>query len=230
MKREQGHNRPYYEAYDDRYKQVHAFGMSWESDQPTKIVTTFLKKYNITPDKKGLEIGCGEGRDAIRLLNKHYQLTAADISEEAIRYCRTKYPACSDHFLCLDCLHGEHNMTYDYIYAVAVLHMLTEDEDRQAFYRFIRDHLKEGSTALICTMGDGEYEMESDAAQAFEMLERRHRSGRMMKVAATTCRMVSFDSFLSEIHDAGLTLCEKGISDESPSFNQLMYAVVKKAE
>ena len=56
----------YYEAYDQRYRQVHERGMEWFSGQPTPIVGEVLAKYGITPDAPMLEIGCGEGQD-IRL-------------------------------------------------------------------------------------------------------------------------------------------------------------------
>ena len=40
--------------------------------------------------------------------------------------------------------------------------MLVLDADRNSFYRFIYEHLVENGIALICTMGDGEFEMQSD--------------------------------------------------------------------
>lgn len=58
---------------------------------------------------------------------------------------------------------------FDFIYAIAVVHMLVLDEDRDGFYRFIYNHLKPEGLALICTMGDGEYEVKSDINQAFDI-------------------------------------------------------------
>ncbi len=50
--------------------------------------------------------------------------------------------------------------------------MLVLDEDRNGFYQFIRSHLKSDGIALICSMGDGNYEMQSDISNAFELQER----------------------------------------------------------
>ena len=104
--------------------------------------------------------------------------------------------------------------------------MLVLDEDRDGFYQFIRNHLTTDGIALICTMGDGEIERQSDISTAFTLQERNHESGKMM-VAGTSCRMVSWDTFESELARNGLTLIEKGITSALPNFNNLMYAVIK---
>ena len=66
-----------------------------------------------------------------------YGLLATDISEEAVSFCRKRMPAHESSFQVLDCINGSHEGRYDFIYAVAVLHMLVLDEDRKAFYRFL---------------------------------------------------------------------------------------------
>lgn len=116
--------------------------------------------------------------------------------------------------------------TFNFIFAIAVVHMLVLDEDRDGFYRFIRSHLTAEGKALICTMGDGEFEMQSDISIAFTLQERNHDSGKMM-VAGTSCRMVSWNTLENELARNGLTIIEKGITSSLPDFNCLMYAVVK---
>lgn len=219
--------RKYYEAYEERYKTAHAQGVSWENDVSTPIVPETLKKYQIAQNARLLEIGCGEGRDARGILHAGYDLLATDISKEAIAYCQQQLPQYASHFRVLDCLADELNEKFDVIYAVAVVHMLVLDEDRKGFYQFIRNHLQENGIALICTMGNGEFEVQSDITQAFALQERNHASGKMM-VAGTSCRMVSWNTFEQEIALSGLTLVEKGMTNALPSFDQLMYAVVKK--
>ena len=80
--------RKYYEAYDDRYTQIHGQGLQWFDDAPSAIVKETISAYGITPQHKLLELGCGEGRDALPLLAEGYDLIATDISHEAIRFCR----------------------------------------------------------------------------------------------------------------------------------------------
>lgn len=216
----------YYKAYDERYKAIHRKGFSWAGDAPSPIVLETIEKYGITPAQEILEIGCGEGRDAKAVLEAGFRLTATDISREAIRYCQVKMPAFASRFQVMDCLGDKLDSRFDFIYAVAVVHMLVPDKDRDGFYRFIGAHLRPGGLALICSMGDGEFEMQSDISTAFTLQERNHQSGKVM-VAGTSCRMVSFPTFEAELARNGLEIVEKGFTEAMPDFNCLLYAVVK---
>lgn len=219
-------NRKYYTAYEERYKTAHAQGVSWSSSVSTPIVMEAIEKFGINHSQRLLEIGCGEGRDSRTVLEHGFQLTATDISKEAITYCKKEMPEYAGQFKVLDCLSGELDEKFDFIFAIAVLHMLVPDEDRDGFYGFIRSHLTNDGIALICTMGDGEMERQSDISAAFTLQERNHESGKMM-VAGTSCRMVSWNTFEKELARNGFTLIEKGMTSSLPDFNSLMYAVVK---
>jgi len=219
--------RKYYEAYDERYKTAHEKGVSWEHMKSTPIILEIIKRYNLSTKQTFLEIGCGEGRDSKAVLENGYDLLATDISTEAIKYCKKTMPDYEANFSALDCLSDSLKEQFDFIYAVAVVHMLVADEDRNGFYQFIQKHLKQDGIALICTMGDGKFEMQSDISKAFENTEREHESGKMM-VAGTSCRMVSFSTFENELQKNKLQIIEQGITSAIPNFNSLMYAVVKK--
>ena len=220
-------NRKYYEAYEERYKTVHARGMSWSSTISTPLVMKTLEQYQITPKHRLLEIGCGEGRDSRTVFEHGFQLLATDISPEAIAYCRKTIPDYADHFRVLDCLADQLTETYNFIFAIALIHMLVPDEDRNGFYQFIRNHLSLQGIALICTMGDGEMETQSDISAAWTLQERSHESGKML-IAATSCRMVSWNTWEKELARNHLTLIEKGITAALPDFSSLMYAIVKR--
>lgn len=221
--------RKYYEAYDDRYRQVHKMDLQWFCDAPSPIVTETIQKYGITRAHRLLELGCGEGRDAFALLAQGYNLLATDISPEAIAFCRERMRAHRDSFHILDCVAGQLAGQFDFIYAVAVVHMLVEDADRSAFYRFIRDHLTLEGKALICTMGDGKLERSSDIATAFQLQDRIHeQTGTPVRIAGTSCRMVSFETFERELRQNGLTVVGSGMTAIEPDFNQMMFAVVRK--
>ena len=220
-------NRKYYAAYDDRYKTAHQKGVSWAGDKNSPIVLEIIRKYNIQLEDNLLEVGCGEGRDSRAVLESGYNLMATDISTEAIAYCKRIMPNFKEHFSVLDCLSDKLDKQFDFIYGIAVIHMLVLDEDRNRFYQFICNHLKPDGLALICTMGDGEFEMQSDITRAFEIQERNHESGKMM-VAGTSCRMVSFKTFNNELERNNLEVIETGITSALPDFDSLMFAVVKK--
>ena len=217
----------YYEAYDERYKAIHQKGFSWAGDVATPMVLEVMRRFDLPKEARILEIGCGEGRDARAVLDEGYNLIATDISPEAISYCQSRFPKYADRFQILDCLNGDCNSTFDMIYAVAVLHMLVEDEDRKRFYSFIREHLSDNGIAIVCSMGDGESEFSTRAEDAFEIRERNHFSG-PVQVASTSCRMVGFRKFEEEISEAGLTVVEKGLTSAMPDFDSLLYAVIRK--
>lgn len=221
--------RHYYEAYDDRYRQVHGAGLQWEFPKPTPIVGAVMEKFGIEKNAKILEVGCGEGRDALDLLGQGYNVLATDIAPQAISWCREKAPKFAEHFQVLDCLHGERNGQFDFIYGIAVLHMLVLDDDRRAFYRFFREHLGKRGIGLICTMGDGKAEICSDPSEAFLLKDRTHQeTGKVLKIAGTSCRMVSFSSMEAELQGSGLIILETGVTNAEPNFSELMYAVVRR--
>ena len=224
-------DRIYYEAYDDRYIQVHTKNLQWASHMSSPIVTDVIQRFDLSKRADILEIGCGEGRDASFLLKQRYRLIATDISPEAIRYCRAANPQFAECFQVLDCLTGKLDVKFDYIYAVAVVHMLVNDSHRAAFYRFIREHLKENGIGLICTMGDGSTERKSDISTAFELRERNHgETGEKLILAETSCRMVDWETFLSELHGNGLYVLEHGLTAVEPDFPVMMYAVIRKSK
>ena len=220
-------DKKYYMAYEERYRTAHQKGVSWASGQHTPVVVRTLQKYHIGRDQGILEIGCGEGRDAREVLRNGYHLLATDLSPEAVSYCKAAMPAFVDRFEVLDCLVDPLEEAFDFIYSVAVIHMLVLDEDRDGFYRFVYSHLKPEGLALICTMGDGTFEMQTDIRTAFVPQEREHASGKMM-VAGTSCRMVAFQTWRKEMERNHLEIVEQGITSALPDFNSLMYVVVRK--
>ncbi len=222
--------RKYYEAYDDRYRQIHGLNLQWFYDNPTPIIMDTICEFGIRHDQPILELGCGEGRDAYPLLKDGYQLLATDISSAAIRYAQNKWPELAEDFTVLDCVAGDIPKKFDFIYAVAVVHMLVEDAHRDGFYRFLREQLSDNGIALVCTMGNGEMERQSDTSTAFDLQERIHeQTGRTVRIAGTSCRIVTFPTYREELARNGLTILEEGITAVEPDFPCMMYAVVKKS-
>ncbi|MBQ9839140.1 MAG: class I SAM-dependent methyltransferase [Oscillospiraceae bacterium] len=223
--------RKYYNAYDDRYRQVHREKLKWFDDKPSPVVGEIISKFGISEKDRILEIGCGEGRDAAFLLDKGYDLLATDVSPEAIGFCRSTFQKHQEKFRILDCVTGALDDRFDFIYAVAVLHMLVPDGDRDRFYTFIRRHLQQTGIALICTMGDGSTERQTDIRTAFDLQQRLHEgTGKMLEIANTSCRMVSFETFIDELKRNRLSVLAQGISDSVPGFHKMMYAVVRRQE
>lgn len=220
----------YYKAYDKRYKQVHDKNLSWASNNNTKIVYECINKYTINKDNLILEIGCREGRDARYLLNKGYNVLATDVSKEAINYCKENDKKNLNNYKVLDVLDcKDFKKSFDFIYSVACIHMLTSDEDRNNYYKFINVHLNDNGIALILSMGDGVTESVSDASIAWEDTIRVHEETQeKMNIASTSCRIVSFDTLFKEIKANNFNIIEHGITEIIPDFPEIMYVVIKK--
>lgn len=104
-------------------------GIRWSSGISSPIVMEMIQKYLICYTHRLLEIGCGEGRDSRTILKHGYQLMATDISDEAIAYCKTIMPQYANHFSVLDCLSDKVDVKFDFIYAIAVIHMLVLNDN-----------------------------------------------------------------------------------------------------
>lgn len=80
----------YYEAYNDRYRQVHEAGLQWFTQSPTPIVAEVMERFRISSSARVLKIGCG----------------GAGFSADDVRgspaWIKTKRPAVSRSFFCAE--------------------------------------------------------------------------------------------------------------------------------
>lgn len=220
----------YYKAYYKRYRQTYENNSLWEISERTKEVIDILKKYKITKNSNILELGCGEGRDAIYLLDNGYNVLGVDYSFDVIDKCNelTNYKYVNN-FKQLDLIENSLNEKFDFIYSVAVIHMFVLDEHRNKFYNFIYDHLKDNGIALIISMGDGTLEINSDLEKAFDDTKRVNiNTNKEIMVASTSCRVKKIDEMKKEIQLNNLEILEEKIIDDVPSFNKCLLFIVKK--
>lgn len=145
----------YYKAYENRYKQIYKLNELWTTNKPTPTILKIIKKYNISKNSNILEIGCGEGRDTIYLLENGYNVLGIDYSKTVIKKCISNNKKYINNFKQIDIIKNKLNKKYNFIYSIAVIHMFITKEHRNKFYNFIYNHLNENGIALILSMGDG---------------------------------------------------------------------------
>src|SRR5699024_5058738 len=118
--------------------------MMWSSNSFTPEVMDIIKEFNISQKAKILDLGCGEGRDAIYLLKENYNVLAIDYSQTVINKCNeitnNKFTKSFKQF---DILEDKLNEKFDFIYSIAVLHMFVLEEHRNKYLNFIKTHLNE---------------------------------------------------------------------------------------
>lgn len=222
----------YYKAYEDRYKKIHAEkGVAWAGDRPSETIKRLLEKYGCSKDVPVLELGCGEGQNAIYLMENGYNILASDVSKEAIHWCKAeakKNGLAAKNFFVMDALNNKMKDKFDFIYSVCVLHMLVLDEDRKKFLDFVHDHLTEKGKAFIVIMGDGEMEKnDSDITKAFELAERK-LGDENVQVATTSCRIVSWKTFFKELETSNLKVLNSYIDKTISGFPISMVAEVER--
>lgn len=219
----------YYKAYEKRYKQVYEKNMMWSSNSFTPEVMDIIKEFNISKKAKILDLGCGEGRDAIYLLKENYNVLAIDYSQTVINKCNeitnNKFTKLFKQF---DILEDKLNEKFDFIYSIAVLHMFVLEEHRNKYLNFIKTHLKKNGKALICIMGNGVDEYFSNIEEAFNDTKRIVlNNSSTINVATTSCRVVNWSTFENELRSNNLKIIKKWISKKIPEFNNSMCVVVK---
>jgi 2-polyprenyl-3-methyl-5-hydroxy-6-metoxy-1,4-benzoquinol methylase len=78
-----GFGNKYAELYDTFYSDK-------DYNKETYLLEKIFKRYNCSPGKKILDIGCGTGNHAIRMAKKGYKITGVDSSESMLEVAKRK--------------------------------------------------------------------------------------------------------------------------------------------
>lgn len=216
----------YYFAYEDRYKKVHDQGLLWFSNEPTPELLEWVEFNQIPIGDEICEVGCGEGRDALYLSEQGFKLTAIDASSSAIEKCQefAREKGLNVHWQAGDALYLSQLLSnrFKWVYSIATLHMLVEDEDRKQFLRSIYNLLEPNGKAFLINMGDGVGERQTDISGAFDLAERTHgASGNTMMLASTSYRAINWENHKKELLEAGFII-EKMLTTENKEYNKCM--------
>lgn len=216
----------YYLAYEERYKKVHSEGLMWFSDIPTPELLEWIEYNHIPVDDEICEVGCGEGRDALYLSGKGYRVTAIDASKSAIRKCRelAEKKGVVVNWEIADALFLDRSVEkqFKWIYSIATLHMLVDDNDRNKFLCSLFNILEPNGKLLLVNMGDGKTERKTDTSSAFELQERSNNTvGKKVMVASTSYRSINWVHHEQELKRAGFMI-EKVNSTENNEYGNCM--------
>jgi 2-polyprenyl-3-methyl-5-hydroxy-6-metoxy-1,4-benzoquinol methylase len=99
----------------------------WADLEPSPYLLKWLKSSVIqSTTAKAIVIGCGVGDDAEALSEAGYQVTAFDISPEAIRLCKKRYPATTVNYLVADLFDYRSQWTaaFDLVYECNTIQVL----------------------------------------------------------------------------------------------------------
>lgn len=202
----------YYKAYEKRYKQVYKENMLWSSKLFTPDVIYFINDYKVNKQDRILDLGCREGRNAIYLLEKDYNVLAIDYSSSVIDMCNklssNKYER---HFKQFDIIEDEEKEKFNYIYSIAVLHMFVLKEHRNKFLSFIRTHLLEDGRCLLCVLGDVKQNYTSNIKDAFKDTKWVvMNTNKNLDISTASCNIVNWEELEQEILENDLLIEKNG--------------------
>jgi SAM-dependent methyltransferase len=145
----------YYHGYADRYEAVYAAGAStWEAVSPNEVLCAFLERYRPDPCQ-ALDLGCGEGRDALFLAAKGFRVIGVDVAPAALAKARA---LAKDRGLADRCLFLERDVTYlrrvenrsvDLAINMGCLHMMPDAASRGRHLRRVQEVLKPSGLFLL---------------------------------------------------------------------------------
>ncbi|HED8437280.1 TPA: class I SAM-dependent methyltransferase [Campylobacter jejuni] len=90
------------------------------------LFATFCLKY-FKKDFSILELGCGNGRDALFFSKKGCKVKALDLCEDEIRFLNDNYKNENLEFFCVDFCNFLDDKKYDGIYSRFTLHSISKD-------------------------------------------------------------------------------------------------------
>lgn len=98
----------------------------WADLEPGPCLLEWLEKCSSLQGKKAIAIGCGVGDDAEAMSDAGYEVTAFDISPEAIRLCKNRYPDSRVNYLVEDLFNypKEWAESFDLVYECNTIQVL----------------------------------------------------------------------------------------------------------
>lgn len=136
------------------YSRNNAFGIG-----PTKLAKTAVNIINTHKIKKILELGCGQGRDALFFSKCGYEVVAVDISEEAINFVKEQKKKLGlknlevfPHDIKTPLNHNEY---FDFVYSNLALQFFDLDE-LEIILKNISKTMKENSLFMLSTKKKGD--------------------------------------------------------------------------
>jgi len=141
------------------YSQYDLTEIPWHSEKPDQEFIELIENQEIEPHLV-LDVGCGAGTDAIYLASIGCDVTAIDISHEAIRIAReraekakVKVNFVADNIMEFDF----HNKSFDFINDRGVFHHMNP-QDREKFAMRINDLLRSNGFYYLRCWSDKEEE------------------------------------------------------------------------
>ncbi|MFC1707494.1 class I SAM-dependent methyltransferase [Planctomycetota bacterium] len=231
--------KPYYTAYDKRYRAVYAQGVRYWTAAPQELRSVesqaagFLAQTGLsaTDGPHIVEFGCGEGFVGALLAKQGYRYTGLDVSDSAAEKARQRLAPHHERTQILVANVLDQSVlpaaAFDAGIDVSCLHMLVVDADRHRYLQNAFNALKPGAFMLLCNVLHSS-SVPPDPVESFEAWLSLSRTDvdtaedreawvdgapvtvRLPRIAA---RPRTLDQYRAELEKAGFRFVEGGHSD-----------------
>jgi cyclopropane fatty-acyl-phospholipid synthase-like methyltransferase len=124
-----------------------------QNDKPDESLIEIADK---TKPHNILELGCGEGRNAVYLAKRGFSVTAVDSSPVAIENAKKLANDISVEFICEDVLRYKSNKKYDLVYDSGLFHHLSPPR-RLTYKDLVKQALNPGGNFGLTCFAAGEF-------------------------------------------------------------------------
>lgn len=155
--------------YEEKYKNSEYY---W-GIAPNKMCYEIMKLRPPLKPYRVLDIGCGEGKDAVFLAKNGYIVTAFDVAEAGIEKARelARKNQVEVDFFVADVNEYKANMTFDIIYSSGVLHYISLDK-RKMFFENLKEYTSQnGINAVNVFVSKPFIEVAPDSEEAEKQVE-----------------------------------------------------------
>lgn len=138
-------------------------GVPWANMETHPSLARWLRQNPISGDGKlALVVGCGMGDDATELENLGFQVTAFDVSETAIAFCKERFPQSSVTFVQADLLenHATWQRRFDFVVEIFTVQALPPKYEKQLIQSISEFVAPDGQLIVIAEVGNEERSFE----------------------------------------------------------------------
>ena len=139
-------------------------GVPWANMETHPSFSKWLTDYPLKGDgKSALVVGCGMGDDAIELETLGFEVTAFDVSETAIRFCKERFPQSKVEFVQADLLENQSQWQkkYDFVLEIFTVQALPPKYEKDLIQNICNFVSPDGSLLVIAEVGVEERSFEN---------------------------------------------------------------------
>jgi 2-polyprenyl-3-methyl-5-hydroxy-6-metoxy-1,4-benzoquinol methylase len=134
-----------------------AQSIPWADLQPHPLALSWLEARNVEgTGKRALVVGCGLGDDAEELARRGFQVTAFDVSPNAIAWCKERFPASSVEYQAADLFAtpAQWRQAFDFVLEIYTVQALPIARRTQAITNIASFVAPAGQLLIVCRARD----------------------------------------------------------------------------